>query len=201
MSTSRRVLPLLLILSPVAGPVADNFVHGDIISTPTPSRYSVCFDHSCTSVVIDSLSDAEWHQVAAPLRNPASSAAQERAAIARSMALFETIIGRHTGTTLDRGRNIAGFGQPGQLDCIDESTNTTTYLRLLERDGLLRFHRVAERATRFGLFVGMPHSTAVIEEFDSGSRYAVDSWFRDNGQLPHIVRLEDWRSGLDPADD
>ena len=201
MSTSRRVLPLLLILSPVAGPVADTSVHGDIISTPTPSRYSVCFDHSCSSVVIDSLSDAEWHQVAAPLRNPASSAAQERAAIARSMALFETIIGRHTGTTLDRGRNIAGFGQPGQLDCIDESTNTTTYLRLLERDGLLRFHRVAERATRFGLFVGMPHSTAVIEEFDSGSRYAVDSWFRDNGQLPHIVRLEDWRSGLDPADD
>jgi hypothetical protein len=201
MSTSRRVLPLLLILSPVAGPVADTSVHGDIISTPTPSRYSVCFDHSCTSVVIDSLSDAEWRQVAAPLRNPASSAAQERAAIARSMALFETIIGRHTGTTMDRGRNIAGFGQPGQLDCIDESTNTTTYLRLLERDGLLRFHRVAERATRFGLFVGMPHSTAVIEEFDSGSHYAVDSWFRDNGQLPHIVRLEDWRSGLDPADD
>jgi hypothetical protein len=65
----------------------------------------------------------------------------------------------------------------------------------------LRFHRVAERATRFGLFVGMPHSTAVIEDLGSSSHYVVDSWFRDNGQLPHIVRLEDWRSGRDPADD
>ena len=35
-------------------------------------------------------------------------------------------------------------------------------MRSLERDGLLRYHRVAGRATRFGLFVGMPHSTAVI---------------------------------------
>ncbi len=201
MSTSLRILPLLLILLPVTRPVADAFIHDDIIRAPTPSRYSVCFDHSCASVVTDSMSDTEWREVTAPLREPASSAAQERTAIARSMALFETIVGRHTGTSQDRGRNIAGFGQPGQLDCIDESTNTTTYLRLLEGDALLRFHRVAERATRFGLFVGMPHSTAVIEDLGSSSHYVVDSWFRDNGQLPHIVRLEDWRSGRDPADD
>lgn len=201
MSTSLRILPLLLILLPVARPVADTFVRDDIIRTPTPSRYSVCFDHSCASVVTDSLSDSEWRQVTAPLRKPASSAAQERAAIARSMALFETIVGRHTGTSQDKGRNIPGFGRPGQLDCIDESTNTTTYLRLLEQDALLRFHRVAERATRFGLFVGMPHSTAVIEELDSGGRYVVDSWFHDNGRPPHIVRLEDWYSGQDPVDD
>ena len=201
MSTSPRVLPLLLGLLPAAQAVADIFMHDNFINAPTPSRYSVCFDHSCASVVTDSLSDTEWQTVTAPLRQPAAGAAQERTAIARSMALFETIIGRHTGTSRDRGRNIAGFGQPGQLDCIDESTNTTTYLRLLEQDELLRFHRVASRATRFGLFVGMPHSTAVIEELGSGNRYVVDSWFRDNGQLPHIVRLEDWRSGLDPGDD
>ena len=96
---------------------------------------------------------------------------------------------------------MAGFGRSGQLDCIDESTNTTTYLRLLDQAGLLRHHRVVERATRFGLFVGMPHSTAVIEELDSGNRFAVDSWFHDNGQPPHIVRLEDWRAGLDPGND
>jgi hypothetical protein len=201
MLTSPRVLSLLLSLLFASPAVADIFLHENIISAPTPSRYSVCFDHSCTSVVTDSLSDTEWQMVTAPLRDPAAGPVQERTAIARSMALFETVVGQHTGTSHDRGRNIAGFGQPGQLDCIDESTNTTTYLQLLEQDGLLRFHRVARRATRFGLFVGMPHSTAVIEELGSGKRYVVDSWFRDNGQLPHIVRLEDWRSGLDPDDD
>jgi hypothetical protein len=201
MSTDPRILPILLCLLPATQPAADILFHNDFIDEPTPSRYSICYDHSCTTVVTDSLNETEWLQVTAPLRTPASTAAGERAAIARSMALFETIIGRHTGTSIDKGRNIAGFGLPGQLDCIDESTNTTTYLRLLERGGLLRHHRVTERATRFGLFVGMPHSTAVIEESGSGNRYVVDSWFYDNGQPPHIVRLEDWRAGLDPDRD
>jgi hypothetical protein len=147
------------------------------------------------------MSTAEWQTVTAPLKTPSTSAAAERRAIARTMARFETVVGRHTGTSQDLGRNVAGFGRPGQLDCIDESTNTTTYLRLLQQEGLLRFHRVARRATRFGLFVGMPHSTAVIEEIESGNRYVVDSWFRDNGHLPHIVRLEDWRAGRDPLDE
>jgi hypothetical protein len=173
----------------------------DKITEPTPERYTVCFDHSCTTIVTDSLSQEEWDMVTQPLRNPATTAAEERLAIARSIALFEGIVGRHTGTYRDRGRNLRGFGQPGQLDCIDESTNTTTYLRLLERGGLLRHHRVLERSTRFGLFVGMPHTTAVIEETGTGDRYAVDSWFLDNGQPPYIARLEVWKVGGAPENE
>lgn len=173
----------------------------DKITEPTPERYSVCFDHSCTSIVTDSLSQDEWRLATAALQTPVLSAGDERLAIARSIAVFEDIVGRHTGTYRDKGRNLPGFGQPGQLDCIDESTNTTTYLRLLERGGLLRHHRVLERSTRFGLFVGMPHTTAVIEETASGDRYAVDSWFLDNGQPPYIARLEVWKAGGAPDDE
>ena len=199
---TRSFIPACLLATPLAGKATeDMFDFREIIESPTPQHYSVCLGHSCATVVTDTLSDNEWLEVTAPLRRPSGGAANERAAIGRSMARFETVVGRHTGTSGDRGRNIAGFGQPGQLDCIDESTNTTTYLKLLERDGLLRYHRVAGRATRFGLFVGMPHSTAVIEELDSGGRYVVDSWFHDNGRPPHIVRLEDWYSGQDPVDD
>mgnify|MGYP001556054813 CR=1 FL=1 len=201
MLSEPRTLLMLLCLLPATHTAADILSYNNIINEPTPSRYSICYNHSCATVVTDSLNDAEWREVTAPLRTPASTAAGERAAIARSMAIFETVIGGHTGTSLDKGRNLAGFGLPGQLDCIDESTNTTTYLRLLEQGGLLRHHRVGERATRFGLFVGMPHSTAVIEESGSGIRYVVDSWFYDNGLPPHIVRLEDWRAGLDPDRD
>ena len=114
---------------------------------------------------------------------------------------MEQIVGNHTGPRDDKGGNLRGFGRPGQLDCIDESTNATTYLYLFASAGLLRHHALESRSTRFGLFVGMPHSTAVIEDLGSSSHYVVDSWFRDNGQLPHIVRLEDWHSGLDPTDD
>jgi hypothetical protein len=180
---------------------AGGIIPAEKITEPTPERYSVCFDHSCTSIVTDSLSQDEWRLVTAVLRNPAWTAADERLAIAQSIAVFEGIVGRHTGTYRDRGRNLPGFGQPGQLDCIDESTNTTTYLRLLERGGLLRHHRVLERSTRFGLFVGMPHTTAVIEETGTGDRYAVDSWFLDNGRPPYIAKLGAWKAGGAPDDE
>jgi hypothetical protein len=114
---------------------------------------------------------------------------------------MEKIIGEKTGTSGDRGGNLAGFGQQGQMDCIDESYNTTTYLKLLQRDGLLKFHRVMNRSTRFGLFAGMPHSTAVIRDVASGQDYAVDSWFFDNGELPVIMPLAHWKSGWRPGDD
>lgn len=193
------MLPLAFL--PCSLQAAAYFMPADKITEPTLERYSVCFDHSCASIVIDSLSQEEWGMATQPLRNPAATAAEERLAIARSIALFEDIVGRHTGTYRDMGRNLRGFGQPGQLDCIDESTNTTTYLRLLERGGLLRHHRVLDRSTRFGLFVGMPHTTAVIEETGTGERYAIDSWFADNGQPPYIARLELWKAGGEPGND
>jgi hypothetical protein len=191
-------MTLLLAFLPAGVPAASYFMPVDKISAPTPQRYTVCYDHSCTTVVTDSLTREEWDVVSKPLQHPAATAAQERQALARSIAAFEDVVGRHTGTWRDKGGNLTGFGQPGQLDCIDESTNTTTYLRLLERAGLLRWHRVLERSTRFGLFIGMPHTTAVIEETASGERYAVDSWFRDNGQPPYIAKLEVWKAGGGP---
>jgi hypothetical protein len=129
---------------------------------------------------------------------PAATAATEQTAIARSIARMEQIVGQKTGTAGDRGGNLAGFGRQGQMDCIDESNNTTTYLKLLQRDGLLRHHAVGERSTRFGLFSGMPHTTAVIEDIAARQRYAVDTWFFDNGQLPVIMPLDKWKSGWRP---
>jgi hypothetical protein len=190
----------LLVLLATAPARAELFVRDDIITAPTPEAFSVCFDHTCASVAGVSLTPDEWRAATLPLQQPAATAVAERAAIAESIALLEAIVGRYTGTHRDRGRNLPGIGQAGQLDCIDESTNSTTYLRLLERDGLLRHHRVGKRSTRFGLFIGMPHTTAVIVEAGSERRYAVDSWFLDNGQPPFIAELEHWKAGAAPDD-
>lgn len=190
------MLPLACLATvPVA---ADIFVSPDIITQPTPDRFSICYDHSCTRIDTVSINKEEWRRAMAPLSGIARSASEERAAIADSIALFEEIIGEHLGTSADRGGNLAGFGRPKQLDCIDESTNTSTYLRMLELHGLLKYHAVMERSTRFGIFIGMPHTTAVIREHATGVRYAVDSWFFDNGQSPYIVELDAWKSGADP---
>jgi hypothetical protein len=178
---------------------AEPFIRDEIIADPSPDKFSVCLDHSCYTVITQAISEQSWLSVNSPLKIPAASAAKERLAIATAVARMEIIVGKQTGTDADRGGNWSGFGRAGQMDCIDESTNSTTYLRMLEKQGYLHHHRVADRATRFGIFVGAPHTTAVIQENNSETLYAVDSWFFDNGESPVIVKLSEWRAGWRPG--
>jgi hypothetical protein len=196
----------LLILAPLAlffaGPaVADTFVRDDIVTEPDRSNFSVCHDHGCAEVDQLSLSPHEWRSLQRLFSRTSASPAQERDFIARAIAHFETLVGEHTGTWNDKAADLKGLGQRGQMDCIDESTNTTTYLRILQREKLLRWHTVEDRATRGWFITGWPHTTAVIRDKQSGETYAVDSWFRDNGQPPYILPLKQWKEGWDPGDD
>ena len=192
-------LVAILLGSGQSAAAADWMLRTETIKDPTTDRFSVCFDHSCRTILTRSFSTREWQRITTPLRQPAiASAVAERAAIAQAIALMEQIVGEKTGTAGDRGGNLSGFGQQGQMDCIDESTNTTTYLKLLQQDGLLGHHVVQDRATRFGLSAGMPHTTAVIEDVAARRRYAVDSWFFDNGEPPVVMQLDEWKSGWRP---
>lgn len=139
------------------------------------------------------LSDAQWQQVRALFEPPAENASDERRQIRRAVALLETEVGAITGTWRDLAENVEGAGLPGQLDCISESRNTTTYLALMQGDGLLRWHRVQAREVRTRFIFS--HWSAVIEQQPDGQRYAVDSWYLDNGEPPDILPLADWKSG------
>ncbi|MEK7437740.1 MAG: hypothetical protein AAB150_12750 [Pseudomonadota bacterium] len=176
---------------------ADVFVREDIITEPDPAQFNICFDHGCASLAWVKLSTEQWQRVRSVFALSADSAAKEREQIRSAVALLETIVGAMTGTSTDKGGNWAGWGLPGQMDCIDESTNTTIYLRMLQKDGLLRWHQAGDRATRWTPFT-WPHTTAVIEERDSLLRWAVDSWFLDNGEPPFALPLPTWRDGWKP---
>lgn len=196
------IKPLGTLLLPLAAGfaldcAADAFVRDDIITDPDPAQFNICYDHGCASLAWVKLGPEQWQQVRAIFAKPAAAAAGERAQIAAGVALLETIVGELTGTAGDRGGNWKGLGLPGQMDCIDESTNTTIYLRMLQKYGLLRWHMVADRVTRWTPF-NWPHTTAVIAERDSPERWAVDSWFLDNGEPPFVLPLETWRRGWRP---
>ena len=152
----------------------------------------VCWDYGCDVRRNVTLSDTEWQRVRGLFANPAADAAAERARIARAIALFERFVGARTGTEADLAKNFAGSGQPYQMDCIDESRNTDTYLRLLARHGLLLWHDVMERERR-APYIFYPHWTAVIRDRGSDRLWAVDSWWLDNGMQPYIQHLDAWR--------
>ena len=121
----------------------------------------------------------------------ALTSAEEKQAIRQAIAMMETFSGEIAGTSLDKGGNYPGYDIIKQLDCIDESTNTFQYLSALEELNLLKWHKVEPKKRRIRWF--FTHWTAVVSENSSNQKFAIDSWYRDNGQPPYIQLLQDWQ--------
>jgi hypothetical protein len=151
-----------------------------------------CTDYHCDIIVPVTLDYRERTQIE-QLFTDVKTPAEERVRIARAIGLFENLIGPKNGTQIDQGKNPPDAPASGQLDCISESTNSTTYLKQLETAGLLRWHSVDERAVRHR-WLFATHWTAVISDED-GTRYAVDSWYGDNGDPAIVLPLEAWHKG------
>ncbi len=171
----------------------------NFITQPQQDDYSICHDHSCAEFSYISLSTQQWETIEALFTPLASTAEQERKQIKSAIALLEIMTGQQAGTNNDLAKNNLSLGIHGQLDCIDEATNTTVYLRLLSNGGLLKRHLQASRTSRGGLI--SPHNTATIIDRDLNTHYAVDSWFYANGEPPVILPLSIWKSGWKPEND
>lgn len=179
----------------------ESYLESRKVGLSTSETVRHCHGYGCRRIDNITFTKRDWRDVNAIFRPKPRNAEAERQRISKAIALFENKIGPRAGTQNDvRGtfRETGDF----QLDCVDESTNTTTYLSLLERSGLLKFHTVKGPTMRFPIVHAgrWPHQTAVIEETKTGILYAVDSWFRDNGAPADIISLKEWKQGWKPAD-
>ncbi len=168
---------------------------------PTLEQFTVCHDYGCASRTVVKLAPEEWQEVRDQFKDEVKDAADERARISRAIAKLEVSAGRQAGTLGDKGGTLNAISLPGQMDCVDEAVNTTTYLVLMEGDGLIKHHKaqsVAWRGTLFGKI--LPHVTPVVAETESGELWAVDSSFFDNGHEPVIMPLKEWLTGWEPPD-
>jgi len=195
---SRWCFSLLL-----AAPLA----HGDLAevnriyhSTPTLGHLEVCQGGGCYKVTSTSVSDEEWRRVSMLFLPVAADAADERKKIAEAIGLLEEIVGKKVGTSGDLAGTFFEGELDGQQDCNDEATNSTTYMRLLQQGGFIRFHKIEDIRTRSFFYNGWPHSTASLRESMSGELFAVDSWFYDNGHPATIINFDVWKDGYKPAD-
>ncbi|NBN62210.1 hypothetical protein [Pannonibacter tanglangensis] len=160
---------------------------------PRADRIYVCHSFGCARKTPVQLTGRDLRRLGDILRAGRASPQAERAAIARAVAWMETRVAATVGSAGDRpGFDMRGAGEPGQMDCIDEATNTTSLLLLAEARGLLRHHRAGAPVARGFLVDGRyPHATAVVLE-TSGDAYAVDSWPTPNGAAPVIQPLSAW---------
>ena len=168
--------------------------------TPKLGQFEVCHSGGCAESNQLSINDAEWRSVTQIFSVKATNAAEERVQISKAIGEIERIVGAKNGTSTDLAGTFGSGNTPGQLDCNDEAINTTTYMRLLIANGLMLFHEIEDTRTRNFFFTGWPHTTAVIHDIKTGERYAVDSWFYDNGHAAAIVPFATWKANYQPKD-
>ena len=168
-------------------------------SKPEPSSFMFCSKYGCKKKTMLSLSADSWQSVREIFSEKASDPAMERLQISEAVGLLESIIGPVTNTEHDEPGSFPGIGKGDQLDCVDESLNTSTYLVMMEEDGLITEHNLFGPAHRGYLIDGnWPHFAPVIEEKNTGERFVVDSWFYKNGEKPVIISLQEWKGGWKP---
>ena len=169
-------------------------------STPTLDAFEICHSGGCAEVSAVALSAEDWQQVSAIFATGAKNATEERAQIGTAIGVLESLVGEKIGTAGDLAGTFGNSHYKGQLDCNDEAINSTTYMRLLASNGLMLLHAIEDTRTRNFFFTGWPHSTAVIREIATGERFAVDSWFYDNGHAATVVPFKVWKANYLPAD-
>ncbi len=197
-----RLIFALILLSGCASGVSDpSIVYSRLnIDAPSMEQFPHCRSYGCKNIDMVGLNDLD-HKKIQSFFTSNDDAKTERQNIQKAIAYFEKTIGTKTGTGEDVAGTYVRLGNY-QQDCIDESTNTTTYLMLLDQMTLLKFHEVNALSSRPPILSGRlgPHRTAVIIEKETGIKYAVDSWFHDNGEKPEIVEMDTWFWGWHPAD-
>jgi len=158
----------------------------------------VCSAYGCRTKTRVRFSAAQLDEIREVMKTTAKdeSAAEERRAVAYAVGWLERHGGERIGTKNDRaGMDFLASGDPEQQDCLDEATNTTSYLTLLAKNGMLKHHTVAAPFAKENYLRGISgwtHWTAVLNETEGGQRWAVDSWIQKNGVNPAIVEAEKW---------
>lgn len=177
---------------------SDNHYATFKVTPPSGSTMYVCHAYGCRSQTRFTFHAGDVAELKSIMTKTAKAdtAAEERRAVAYAIGWMETRVGNAVGTKSDRpGMDFAASGDPTQQDCVDEATNTTSYLLVLANNGLLKHHTVGVPFARENYLrgiAGWTHWTAVLNEKGTGQGWAVDSWIYANGENPAIVEVEKW---------
>lgn len=164
---------------------------------PTPDDFPICYAGGCGIKKSVSLTAEEWNQVADIFEGMPADARAERERIARGLQAMELAVGEHTGLWRDKPGTFAGFAHRKQMDCIDETANTNTYLQLFEAARFLRYYQRGHRVST-SLMIKRniwPHTVASVVDRNGGPEYIIDMWYGPHGDLPYLMTRAEWEKG------
>lgn len=165
---------------------------------PRNNTVHVCSAYGCKQQTRFTFNDKDMTELKSIFKKvkKEDTAAEERRATAYAIGWIEKRVGAEIGTDKDRpGMDFAASGDPTQQDCVDEATNTTSYLLVLENNGFFKHHKVGTPFAKDQLWRGVSgwtHWTAVLKENANNKKWAVDSWIYENGENPAVVEADKW---------
>ncbi|MGO4525480.1 hypothetical protein AB4097_11525 [Microvirga sp. 2MCAF35] len=193
-----KALPFLLFMAPPAGAAslaAQSWFNQQGYVGPSGSRIIACHGYGCVRRMAISVDGAWLSRAREILRAGQGSPDAERRALGEVIRSYTAYLATSLGGKPDTpGSPPQMSGVYGQMDCLDETANTTSVLLVLQEQGLLAYHAVQYPESR-GFFLDgrYPHFTAVITERRTGTAWAVDPWKKAPGQRPDILPLTRWR--------
>ena len=155
----------------------------------------VCSGYGCVIKDKFRFSRKDLNRLKSIMASGKRSAAAERRAVARAIGTMERMARAKLRYRPDvKLSYIINSGKRGQMDCVDESLNTTGYLRYLHANGLLRHHTPDRGYAERGLIIDgrYPHKSASMRD-KSGIRWTVDSWYKPDGKAAQIMKYSAWK--------
>lgn len=177
----------------------------DPITRPLPSDYKVnkdgsirlriCYNWTCATREYVTFSAADVANVKSYLTQCVGENFHDRVQRLRVGVWQLQLVAQKHIPDLANDREINEYDRDvdGRLDCVDSSTNTTTYLKILQDLGQLAGFSVTNPEVRNLMDFHAVHWTAVVADKSDGKLWSVDSWFRAHGNLPFVMPLTDWK--------
>lgn len=187
-------------------PVINPFTPKSSITRPLSPQYRIkadgsvvlrlCFNSSCARTEMLTFSVADMEKVKGQLAYcPGQDLYDHLQRIRLAVWQMEVLAQKYEPLLAnDREVNDREYGVDGRMDCVDNASNTTTYLAVLSDLGQLPSWRVEAPSVRKPFSLNAVHWTAVLKDEATGKKWAVDSWFRPNGHLPYVLPLNIWKA-------
>ena len=157
-------------------------------------KISVCSGYGCILKGQFAFSVQEISSLKNIMEPGHKSPEAERQAVATAISEMEKMARTHLRYKPDVEFSYQKYaGKRGQMDCVDESLNTTGYLQYLYAAGLLKHHKPLRTYAARGLIIDgrYPHKSARMRD-SSGTDWAVDSWKGRDGARPEVMLLSKW---------
>jgi hypothetical protein len=178
------------------GPIDEHYARYKA-GMPEGDKVFVCSSYGCrtqTAFRFTAADIAEVQKMMSPART--ATPAAEREAAKGALAWMGHRADTAVGTAGDRpGDDMAGNGDPGQMDCVDVATNLTSYMLVMERHKLFRHHSIGSIYVKEDIrrgFDGWTHYAGILVETKSKQKFAVDGWLLASGKQPEITEVEKW---------